>query len=246
VTPVADGRLRYRVDPTVDPAFRADYERTMLAACGADDLPNPHGARHGIFHNYRPWEYAKVFAGGRFRPEDVVLDTGALHTYFCVYVSRFVGAIHVSDNFYWASRGYITRQRLFTPEQWVAYVEQKGGGKLRGEAADLTTLPYADATFDKVLCISTIEHVKDDVRGIRELARVLKPGGRLLLTTEFNPFRGKPYTESDNSFYRVYTRRRLGELVAESGLAPDGDALLEKRNWLLARKHVNVFLALRK
>jgi len=238
--------VRYRVERRIDPAFRADYERHMLAACGADPLPNPHGARHGVFHNYRPWEYQKVFAGGDFRRDDVVLDTGAMHTYFCIYLSRFVGTLYVTDNFYWAGRSYMASQQLSSPEAWVAYVEQKGGGKIRGEAADLTKLPYPDGAFDKVLCISTIEHVKDDGQGIRELGRVLKPGGRLLLTTEFNALVGKAYSEADNSYYRVYTRPGLERLVAESGLALAADALLEKRNWVIARKHVNVFLALRK
>jgi SAM-dependent methyltransferase len=238
--------MRYRVDSSVDPGFRTAYERYMLETCGPDPLPNPHGARHGIFHNYRPWEYQKVFAHGDFCGDDVVLDTGAMHTYFCIYLSQFVRTVQATDNFYWATRQYMANQRLSSPEEWVAYLERKGRGKIRGEAADLTKLPYADDAFDKVLCVSTIEHVPDDAQGIRELARVLKPVGRLLLTTEFNRRVGKAYSEADNSYYRVYDQPALERLIGHSGLALRGDAVVEKRNYLFVRRHVNVFLCLTK
>jgi SAM-dependent methyltransferase len=48
-------------------------------------------------------------------------------------------------------------------------------------AADLTRLPYAPATFDAVVCGWVLEHLPDPRPGLLELARVLKPGGKLLL-----------------------------------------------------------------
>jgi SAM-dependent methyltransferase len=189
--------VRYILERAIDSTFLERYEASMLARCGADSLPNPRGARHGIFHNHRPWEYQKVFVHGDFRPDDVVLDTGAMHTYFCIYVSQFVRQIYATDNFYWARRSYMSTQKLFSPDEWARYVEAKGDGRLRAEEADLTRLPYPDGTFDKVLCISTIEHVAEDGQAMVELGRVLKRGGRLLLTTEFNPRLGEAYSESD-------------------------------------------------
>lgn len=50
--------------------------------------------------------------------------------------------------------------------------------------ADLTqTLPLEDDSADLVLCQEGIEHLPDQAHAISELARILKPGGRLLLTT---------------------------------------------------------------
>jgi len=48
-------------------------------------------------------------------------------------------------------------------------------------------LPFPDESFDTCTILEVIEHVADERRTLRELARVLKPGGRLLLTT---PHRG--------------------------------------------------------
>ncbi|HEU4686129.1 MAG TPA: class I SAM-dependent methyltransferase [Nitrospira sp.] len=44
-------------------------------------------------------------------------------------------------------------------------------------------LPFADATFDAVVMLEVIEHTASDAAAIRELRRVLKPGGLLILST---------------------------------------------------------------
>lgn len=51
------------------------------------------------------------------------------------------------------------------------------------------TLPFADRSFDLVISCETIEHVQDEDDVVREISRVLRPGGRLLITVpiEFGP-----------------------------------------------------------
>ncbi len=43
------------------------------------------------------------------------------------------------------------------------------------------TLPFPDRTFDRVLCESAVDHLADPGRGIAEMARVLRPEGRLVI-----------------------------------------------------------------
>jgi SAM-dependent methyltransferase len=50
--------------------------------------------------------------------------------------------------------------------------------------ANLEALPFADASFELVLSVQVIEHLLDPAAGLRELARVLRPGGTLLLSTD--------------------------------------------------------------
>ncbi len=44
-------------------------------------------------------------------------------------------------------------------------------------------VPFADATFDVVLCTEVLEHLRSPRRAVDELARVLRPKGRLIITT---------------------------------------------------------------
>ena len=48
---------------------------------------------------------------------------------------------------------------------------------------DGETMPFADAAFDRVVVIDLIEHVQDDARCASELARILRPGGELIVNT---------------------------------------------------------------
>jgi SAM-dependent methyltransferase len=52
-------------------------------------------------------------------------------------------------------------------------------------SADLTAAPFPDASFDIVICSHVLEHVPDDATAMREIRRILRPGGRALLLTPF-------------------------------------------------------------
>jgi SAM-dependent methyltransferase len=60
------------------------------------------------------------------------------------------------------------------------------------------SLPFPTATFDLVLSHEVIEHVQDDCMAVREIVRVLKPGGRAVI---FCPNRGYPF-ETHGIFWR--------------------------------------------
>ena len=47
---------------------------------------------------------------------------------------------------------------------------------------DGTRLPFADDTFDRIVCSEVMEHIPDDAAAASELARVLKPGGTIAVT----------------------------------------------------------------
>ncbi len=79
--------------------------------------------------------------------------------------------------------------------------------------ADSARLPFHDGTFDTVLSTQVLEHVPDPFAMVREAARVLKPGGYLVLTApQVWPLHEEPY-----DYYR-YTRYGLEHLVRNASL----------------------------
>jgi SAM-dependent methyltransferase len=82
--------------------------------------------------------------------------------------------------------------------------------------ARVEELPFADRSFDLVTCLDVIEHTPDDLRALRELARVTRPGGYLLLTA---PAYQSLWSAHDvrNEHYRRYRRGRLREVAADAG-----------------------------
>ena len=64
-------------------------------------------------------------------------------------------------------------------EDALAFCRERGLEKVRLGAAE--ELPYEAGEFDLVTAFDVVEHMDDDLAGIREMRRVLRPGGRVLL-----------------------------------------------------------------
>jgi SAM-dependent methyltransferase len=79
--------------------------------------------------------------------------------------------------------------------------------------ADSLQLPFKDDSFDTVLSTQVIEHVPDPFVMLREMCRVLKPAGHLILTAP----QAWPLHEEPHDFFR-YTRFGLAELATRNGL----------------------------
>ncbi len=99
------------------------------------------------------------------------------------------------------------------------------GAMIRGDAF---ALPFADGSFDKVVCSEVMEHVHDYRGAARELARVTRPGGQLAVTiptatSEHLYLRlGDDYFESPGGHIRIFRPRELARGLAEAGLATIG------------------------
>ena len=86
---------------------------------------------------------------------------------------------------------------------------------------DLRALPLAPAVFDVVLALDVLEHLDDDATALAEAARLLKPGGTLVVTVPALPsLWGAQDVVSHHR--RRYTKRTLRGLFARAGLpAPE-------------------------
>lgn len=79
--------------------------------------------------------------------------------------------------------------------------------------ADVSAMPFDENSYDLVLNTQVLEHVKDPAKVCKELARVLKPGGYLFLTTpQSSPLHNLPW-----NFFN-FTNLGLGLLMDDAGL----------------------------
>lgn len=80
------------------------------------------------------------------------------------------------------------------------------------------SLPFDDASFDAAVLGEVLEHVEDDLAGLREVARVVRPGGAAAISVPANP---AWFGRSDEwaGHHRRYTREALLELCASAGFA---------------------------
>jgi SAM-dependent methyltransferase len=64
--------------------------------------------------------------------------------------------------------------------------------------ADITQLPFADASVDAIICLGTLEHVSNAHAVVAEMHRILKSGGAVYITTPFM----QPYHSSPHDYQR--------------------------------------------
>ncbi len=102
------------------------------------------------------------------------------------------------------------------------------GAEADVKQGDALALPFADGEFDRVVAAEVLEHIPEDTAAIRELARVLRPGGTLAVTVpRWLPERvcwalSEDYHSVEGGHVRVYTARELVRRLRAVGLLPEG------------------------
>src|SRR5438067_448365 len=101
-------------------------------------------------------------------------------------------------------------------------------GRPRG---GLTRLPYADGAFDAAVCGWVLEHLPDPGPGLGQLARVLRPGGKLLLLCTEDTLTGAMCSRLWHC--RTYNRGELRRRCAECGLRWENELWFSRvHRWL--------------
>lgn len=154
----------------------------------------------------RSWRRRAIdLLGWENRPDGVYLDNCAGTLDLAIELARrpgFEGRVVGSD---------------FTFAMLAAGDDKRRGLPIESICADALALPYADATFDGATVGFGVRNLADLDAGLREMARVLKPGARLVVleftTPHWQPFRAIYF------FYFLRILPVIGRLVSSHGSA---------------------------
>ncbi len=107
---------------------------------------------------------------------------------------------------------------------WVMQGSGEGQGAFLIVKGDARFLPLPDDAFHRVICAETLEHIPSDHIAMAELARVLRPGGRLAVTVpRYFPERvcwalSKAYRQAPGGHVRIYRASQLVRSFEAVGL----------------------------
>jgi len=119
----------------------------------------------------------------------------------------------------------IDRERLDRTRQGFADIVP-AGGEARADlvVGDACTLPFPDDAFDVVICSEVLEHLPTYETALDEIARVLRPGGRLGVSVpRYGPERlcwalSDGYHEVDGGHVRIFRRSELEDALSRRDL----------------------------
>lgn len=138
------------------------------------------------------------------QPGDHVLEVGPGTGYYSLTAARWLGA---------DGRLSIFDLQPEMLEHTMARARAAGVQNIHPHQGDARALPYADATFDAAYLVAVLGEIPDQDAALRELARVLKPGGRLVVGELF----GDPHMVTSSALRR---RADLAGLRFERRVGP--------------------------
>jgi ubiquinone/menaquinone biosynthesis C-methylase UbiE len=123
------------------------------------------------------------------RPGETVLEVGPGTGYYTLSMARSLtpgGTLHIAD---------VQGEML---DHTMARAREAGVGNIEAREADAARLPYADGSFDAAFLVAVLGEIPDQDAALRELRRVLRPGGRLVVGELF----GDPHMVTERTLRR--------------------------------------------
>ena len=130
--------------------------------------------------------------------------------------------------------------RRISPERYVSIdFDPAADGRLVDVAASLTDLPFRDDSCALMVCYHVLEHIPDDAAAMREIARVMAPGGIAVVQV---PYKDSVVTDEDPSASPEERTRRFGQADHVRFYGTDFEARLENAGLVIDELRVGDIL----
>lgn len=158
----------------------------------------------------------------QIRPGERILDLGSGNGRHTLEAARWDCSIVSVD---------LDREQL-RKSRYMFFADHHAG-RLPGYAefalADAQFLPFADGAFDKVVATEVLEHVFDDERAMRELFRIVRPGGEIAVSCPHHRAErllwrlSWEYWHSPGGHIRIYAKGDLARRLAHAGFTVEAE-----------------------
>jgi SAM-dependent methyltransferase len=200
---------------TVVVAWAVDLKKLLM-----EQVAVPHGPLGVLTARLMPMAH-KLFYGPaadrlRLRPDDALLEvacgSGVLLADHAAHVARVAG-LDLSD-----VQIRLARQRLH---------ERIEAGTAEIVRGDAVALPWDDNTFTAVACVGSLEYIADRAAALHEMRRVLRPGGRIVLTYGLDDERVDVVSQAARWGLPIPTETEARILVEDAGFVVAAVSYLE-------------------
>lgn len=110
----------------------------------------------------------------------------------------------------------------------VKVATRRLAGRAEIKQGSIYEIPFESGSMDGAICLEVLEHIEDDKKAVKEIARVLKPGGFLIGAVPYYYY--WPDYERLMGHFRHYSRQSFGDLLRGAGLEP-AEYLPNFPNW---------------
>ena len=166
--------------------MRVNDAKRGLRSCKGRHLLEIATFMRAHIQSLKHWDYPWAILHAELEPRSRVLDAGSGRGALHLYLAAQGHDVTALDWGAFAPR-WVNRFSRGRPAHWWAQAMARAYGvRVRYQTSDVRALPFPEGTFDRVFCISVLEHLAhgDDTRAVRELLRVCAPEGRVVLTVD--------------------------------------------------------------
>jgi SAM-dependent methyltransferase len=141
--------------------------------------------------------FRKLLPGGLAKRENAVCpkcNSYERHRLLWLYLSEKVGIYKKERKLLHVAPEYVLRKKL-TALPSIEYIGAGIAAPFADVEMDITAINHDGNCYDAILCNHVLEHVPDDLQAMKELYRVLKPGGWAILQVPLDPQRASTYED---------------------------------------------------